>query len=311
MTGTFFAPFPYLTHSAFAIDGQYKTWPQPYAFWGAAPMNVVQKEVDRCLDAFEMILRTQTSPSETAAVILEPVLGEGGYVPSPPGFLKGLKAICAKHGILLIADEVQTGFGRTGSMFASDWIDDGVAPDILVCAKGLGNGYPISAIGTRQDLAISQPPGSMGGTYGGNAVACAAASAVLDAFEKEGVLQNTMNMEVLLRQGIAKVAARHPGLIREVRGRGLMIGVEFERGGGVLPSDVVAPGVTAGAIAAACHRQDLVILSCGPYDTLRFIPPLNINKDDLELGIKKFSDAADDYVAKAKDTASSLHARKN
>lgn len=185
---------------------------------------------------------------------------------------------------------MQTGFGRTGSMFASDWIDGGVSPDILVCAKGLANGYPISAIGTRSDLSIKQPPGSMGGTYGGNAVACAAALAVLETFEKENVLANVADREQQLRKGLKDIESKYPGIIREVRGRGLMIGVDFERGHGK------APGGTSAAIAGACHRRDMVILSCGPYDTLRFIPPLNISSEDMTIGIKKFEGAIEEYA---------------
>ena len=136
-------------------------------YWGATPADVAQMDVARCLANIELMLRTQTNPAETAAFMIEPVLGEGGYVPPPPGFLKGLRNIADKHGILLICDEVQTGFGRTGSFFASEWIDGGVRPDIIITAKGLANGFPLSAVGTRSDLASKQPGGSMGGTYGG------------------------------------------------------------------------------------------------------------------------------------------------
>ena len=175
-------------------------------------------------------------------------------------------------------------------MFASEWIDSGVHPDILVMAKGLANGFPISAVGSRSDLTIKQPPGCMGGTYGGNAVGCAAALAVLETFEKEKILTNVMSKEIEIRTLLLKVSDKYPGVIREVRGRGLMIGVELER----LPGK--APGVTAGLIAQACHHRDLVILSCGPYDTLRFIPPLNISSDELKQGIEIFSHAIQDVL---------------
>ena len=194
---------------------------------------------------------------------------------------------------MLIADEVQTGFGRTGTMFATEWIDGGVKPDILVMAKGLANGYPISAMGTREDLAITQPPGCMGGTYGGNAVGCAAALAVFEAFEKENVLDNVNKLQVELVQSLHKIQKKFPQVIREVRGNGLMIGVEFEN----LPGK--APGATAGAIATGCHNRDMVILTCGPYDTLRFIPPLNITSQDLHKGLKIFEEAVADVAAKA------------
>uniref|UniRef100_A0A7S0SRI1 Acetylornithine transaminase n=1 Tax=Chromulina nebulosa TaxID=96789 RepID=A0A7S0SRI1_9STRA len=293
MGGVHFTPFPYLTHSTNdrsnwlkhpSVDG--------FAYWGAAPRDVVDREVSNALAAFELLLRTQSSANETAAIIIEPVLGEGGYLPSPPGFLSGLRKICDKNGILLIADEVQTGFGRTGSLFACEWIDDGVSPDILVLAKGLGNGIPISAIGTRNELASRQPPGSMGGTYGGNAVGCAAALAVIDVFEEDNILDNVMTMENELRIGLSRVSSKHPGVIREIRGRGLMIGVEFER----LPGFTV--GGLASAVASRCHQKGLIILNCGPYDTLRFIPPLTISSKDIQLGVQIFDEAVAEVIRK-------------
>ncbi len=133
---------------------------------------------------------------------------------------------CARsNGILLIADEVQTGFGRTGAMFASEWMDNGVSPDILISAKGIANGFPLSAIASRGELAVKQTPGSMGGTYGGNAVSCAAALAVLRAFESEGVLANVAVMEKSLRSMLHKLRDETGAAIREVRGKGLMIGM--------------------------------------------------------------------------------------
>ena len=133
-------------------------------------------------------MKQQVAPSEVAAVILEPVLGEGGFVPAPHSFLKHLREWCDAHGALLIADEVQSGAGRTGSFYACEGA--GVQPDILTTAKGIASGYPLSAVISKAEIADKQPPGCMGGTYGGNAVACAAAIATLDVFEEEGVLEN-------------------------------------------------------------------------------------------------------------------------
>jgi len=292
MSGTVVAPFPYLTQGPFGVVGDKPVkWPlsaatvDGYSYWGAAPAEVAALDTERCLQHIELILRTQSAASETAAILIEPVLGEGGYVPAPPGFLKGLRSICDKNGILLIADEVQTGFGRTGTMFASEWLDGGVAPDIMTMAKGLGNGYPISGIATRSDLSDKQPPGSMGGTYGSNAVCCAAANAVLDAFEREGVLENVAARETELRTLLSGLSAKVPGLFREVRGKGLMIGVELNP----LPGFKV--GDTAYKVMAECHKRDLVILACGPYDTLRFIPALNVNSKELNEGFAIFADA--------------------
>jgi len=152
-------------------------------------------------------------------------------------------------------------------------------------AKGLGNGYPISGIATRSELSDKQPPGSMGGTYGSNAVCCAAANAVLDAFGTEGILDNVAAREIELRRLLSGLSAKVPGLIREVRGKGLMIGVEFNP----LPGFKV--GDTAYKIVNECTKRDLIILSCGPYDTLRFIPPLNISSKELNEGFAIFEEA--------------------
>ncbi len=298
MSGTFVAPFPYVTRGPYGRNDAPKNWPKHntvdgYEFWGAAPREVVDMDTERCLEAIELMLRTQTAPSETAGIILEPVLGEGGYVPAPPGFMTGLRKICDKHGIMLIADEVQSGFGRTGSMFACEWIDGGIRPDILISAKGLANGYPLSAVATRSEISAKQPPGSMGGTYGANAVSCVASLAVIEAFEKENVLKQTMESEKLFRTAIKDVNQRAPGFVREIRGRGLMLAAEFN------PIPGMNPGYTAGAVATACHNKDLLVMSTGPYDTIRFMPPLNIAKDDLLKGAKLFLDAVEE-VHKAK-----------
>lgn len=167
MPGVFVAPFPYLQHSPFDREDDLSEW---------------------CLREFELLLRQQTNPAETACAIIEPVQGEGGYVVPPKGFLKKLRIICQQHGILLVADEVQCGYGRTGTMFACEQLD--VTPDILIMAKGIANGFPLSAIASRKELMDTQQPGSMGGTYAGNAVSCAAAIAVLEVFEKENILEN-------------------------------------------------------------------------------------------------------------------------
>jgi len=295
-SGSIFSPFPYLTQGPYGINGAHKAWlpthdtVDGHAYWGSAPEAVAAQETQRCLDALELILRTQSAPSETAAILLEPVQGEGGYVPSPPGFLAGLREICDKHYILLIADEVQTGFGRTGTMFASEWIDGGVHPDILITAKGLANGYPLSAIATRTDIAAKQPLGSMGGTYGGNAISCAASLAVLNAFEAENILENIPARELIIRKRVMELMKKFPGLIREVRGKGLMIGLEFE------PLPGKKAGETAYAIMTECHRRDLLVLACGPYDCIRFIPALNIDLDTLNKGLDVFAEAFAEVV---------------
>ena len=143
-----------------------------------------------------MVLSQQTTPQETAAIILEPVLGEGGYVPAPPAFLRGLRDVCDKHGILLIIDEVQSGFGRTGKYFAIEYSN--VRPDIMIMAKGIANGFPLSGIVSSRKLMDTQAPGSVGGTYAGNAVACAAGVACAEVMQEENVLANVQARYILI-----------------------------------------------------------------------------------------------------------------
>src|SRR5699024_1943120 len=155
---------------------------------------------------------------------IEPVLGEGGYVPVPAAFLRGLRERADKHGILLVADEVQTGFGRTGRFWGLDHSQ--VRPDIVITAKGLASGFPLSAIAAPQALMEKAWPGSQGGTYGGNAVASAAALATLDVIQEEGLVENAARQGERLREGLTKIASSHPQ-IGDVRGRGLMQACEF------------------------------------------------------------------------------------
>ena len=141
-----------------------------------------------CLNQLSLLLSQQTAPRDTAALLIEPLLGEGGYVPAPAEFLRGVRELCDKHNILLIIDEVQSGFGRTGKMFNIEY--SGVRPDIMTMAKGLANGFPLSGVVSKKEYTDKLKPGSMGGTYAGNAVACAAAVAVADAFKEEKILEN-------------------------------------------------------------------------------------------------------------------------
>jgi 4-aminobutyrate aminotransferase len=163
----------------------------PYPYWhqlGVDSSTDSSTISAQCLNQLNLVLSQQTAPRDTAAILIEPLLGEGGYVPAPAEFLKGAREICDKHGILLIIDEVQSGFGRTGKMFNIEY--SGVRPDIMTMAKGLANGFPLSGVVSRKELTDKLKPGSLGGTYAGNAVACAAAVAVADTFREERILEN-------------------------------------------------------------------------------------------------------------------------
>ena len=246
MSGVFVMPFPYLSNGPYNTEATdrikgvvSKTGTKPGTgtdtgtntdvlpnYWGNISAEYVELHVERCLADVELMLKTQTAPSETAAILIEPILGEGGYLPCPPGYLKGLRELCDRHDLLLICDEVQTGFGRTGEMFACDWIDNGINPDILIAAKGIANGYPLSVVATRTELSSHQPGGSMGGTYGGNALSCVAALAVLETFKNENILDNVKSKHDELKKHISsKLTAKGFAAIKEVRGNGLMIGM--------------------------------------------------------------------------------------
>lgn len=204
----------------------------------------------------EVLFARLTEPSDVAAIFVEPIQGEGGYVVPPPGWLADLRALCDRHGILLVADEVQSGIGRTGTMWAIE--HDAVVPDIITAGKGLASGLPLAAMIARGDI-MDWGPGRHGSTFGGNPVACAAAAATL-ALVQDGLAANAATVGVELMAGLRDLATRQP-LIRDIRGRGLMIGVEFP------------DHDTAVAVEQACFHHGLLVLTCGP-SSIRLAPPL-------------------------------------
>jgi 4-aminobutyrate aminotransferase len=248
--------------------------PFPYELHGLS--------TEKCIEDLLLLFRQQVLPEEVACMIIEPVLGEGGYVPAPPKFLDQLRTICSEHGILLIIDEVQTGFGRTGKLFATT-----VEPDILVMAKGLASGFPLSAIATRAELADQQDPGTMGGTYAGNAVACAAAFATQHVIREEGLVENACAMGDILKAGLQRLKTTN-STIRDIRGSGLMVGVEFQ------PSTTLV----GKAVSQSCLDRGMLLLPASVYPTVRFIPPLTATKDEITLGLDIFEDALQDSRVK-------------
>jgi 4-aminobutyrate aminotransferase len=268
--------------------------PYPYAYrYGWNP----EETEDFCLREVEFLLETQTAPSETAAILVEPVLGEGGYVVPTPGFLKGLRRICDKHGILLITDEIQSGFGRTGRWFAVEHF--GATPDIMTMAKGLASGLPLSGIAARRELMERWIPGSHGGTYGGNALACAAAVATIRVIREERLLENATRMGTHLMERLRALQAEFPStgsghrpVIGDVRGLGLMIGAEFTAPDGSPATDL------AKAVGKGCLERHLLLLTCGPWgNTVRWIPPLTVTQEQVEEALVAFKDALMEAVA--------------
>ncbi|MCI0576576.1 MAG: aminotransferase class III-fold pyridoxal phosphate-dependent enzyme, partial [Chloroflexi bacterium] len=236
-----------------------------------------QTTVEFCLNELEFLLHSQTAPGETAAMVVEPVLGEGGYVPAPAAFLQGLRQLCDRHGILLILDEIQTGFGRTGRFFALE--QAGITPDILVMAKGLASGLPLSGLAASRALMSKWQPGTHGGTYGGNAVAAAAAVATIQVIRGEGLLDNAVARGQQLRDGLEELQVRWP-FLGDVRGPGLMVGVEIGVPGRGPDKDL------AGRIQAQCLAANMLLLTCGTYgNVIRWIPPLVVTEQQINDGL--------------------------
>ncbi len=221
-------------------------------------------------------------PEHVAAIIIEPVLGEGGYIVPPPGFLPRLREITRQHGILLIADEVQTGYGRTGEMFAVQHWD--VEPDILVIAKGIASGLPLSGLIAHREILDRLPPGSHGGTYGGNVVACAAANATLDVIEDENLVANSRERGAQFLAGLRDLGAKYRS-VGDVRGLGLMLALEFVKpgeGDGRVPDPEVTKRVQAEALA-----RKLIVLTAGTYvNVVRIIPPLVTTSEEVEQALR-------------------------
>jgi 4-aminobutyrate aminotransferase len=224
-----------------------------------------------------------------AAVIVEPVLGEGGYVVPPAGFLPRLREITRELGILLIADEVQTGFGRTGKMFAVQ--HQNVEPDILVMAKGIASGLPLSGIIARKDLLATWAPGTHGGTYGGNVVACAAALATLDVMEDEKLVENAAARGTQMLAGLRALAAGRPA-IGDVRGLGLMLALEFVKPGE--GDGRVGDAEAVKRVIAEANKRKLLLLSAGSYaQVIRIIPPLVTTGEEIYLALKILGESLD------------------
>jgi 4-aminobutyrate aminotransferase len=250
----------------------------PYCYCAAGGPHAIEACTCDWEERLDLLFHQLIFPDRVAAVIVEPVLGEGGYVVPPPTFLPRLREITRRHGILLIADEVQTGFGRTGELFAVRHWD--VEPDILVMAKGIASGLPLSGILARRELLERWAPGAHGGTYGGNVVSCAAANATLDVIEDEGLVANAAARGRQLLDGLRTVQGHFPSL-GDVRGLGCMVGLEFVRpgrGDGRVPD----PDVVKRVLAAALER-DLIVLSAGSYgQVVRIIPPLITTADEVD-----------------------------
>lgn len=236
---------------------------------------------ERALEALDEVFATQIAPDRVAAIIIEPVQGDGGFLPAPAPFLKALREITKRHGIVLIADEIQTGFGRTGKLFGFE--HSGIQPDLVTVAKSLAGGFPLSGVVGRADIMDAPLPGGLGGTYGGNAVSCAAALAVLEAFEKDGLLDRAEKLGQRLQAGLCEVAKKH-SVIGNVRGLGFMQAIEL-----VTDQKTKTPDPDrAQRVIDNARARGLLVIKCGVHrNVIRFLAPLVVSDEDLEkaLGI--------------------------
>jgi len=235
------------------------------------------------LEALDSLFSAVIAPSQVAGIVIEPVLGEGGYHPAPASFLRALRARCDEHGILLIADEVQCGYARTGRMWGFEHA--GIVPDVVVVAKAIANGLPLSAIVSSRELQERWGRGAHGSTFGGNPVACAAGIAVLEVIRDEDLVANAATRGAELSAGLAKVAAEDDR-IGDIRGPGLMVGVEFRN-----PAAGAPDGALPDRLMAACGDNGLLVLSCGPvHETIRWIPPIDVTAAEIAEAVEIFGE---------------------
>jgi 4-aminobutyrate aminotransferase/(S)-3-amino-2-methylpropionate transaminase len=248
--------------------------PAPYPYRGVS--------TEDALHGLELLFKQDVDPKEVACVVLEPVQGEGGFIPMPPEFIHALRELCDVHGIVYVDDEVQAGCGRTGTIWAIERYE--VEPDLLVSGKTLGGGLPLAGVTGRADLMDAPHPGGLGGTFGGNPVACAAALAVLDELSAPGFRERAEQIAKLLRTRLDEIAAKHP-IVGEVRGLGAMLALELTE----------QNGDASRAVTTAAREKGLVLLSCGLYgNVIRLLPPLSATDEELERGLGILEEALGD-----------------
>jgi 4-aminobutyrate aminotransferase/(S)-3-amino-2-methylpropionate transaminase len=263
--------------------------PFPYAY----RMHMTAQEAsDYCIQELERMFSSDIAPEQVAAVVIEPVQGEGGFIVAPPGFLRTLKMVCEKYGILFVADEIQSGFCRTGKMFAVE--HDEVAPDLMIIAKSMGAGMPISGVVGRAEIMDAPLPGMLGGTYSGNPVACAAALAVLDLYEKEDYAARSREIGHAVMERFLRLQESIP-FIGDVRGLGGMVAMELVKDRTSREPDAHS----ASDILVAAHQRRLVLIKAGIYDNvIRVLVPLCVSDEQLKQGLDIFEEAVTN-VAKA------------
>jgi len=268
-------------HGPFLPDTYVSRFPSVYRGYGGDEAAAVEG----ALASLRQMLSEQVPPQSVAAFLIEPVQGEGGYDPAPAAFMQGLREIADRHGILLIADEIQSGLGRTGRMWAYEHSD--IVPDVVCLAKGIANGLPLAAVVSSSELMRRWGAGSHGSTFGGNPVSCAAGVAVLETIAEEGLVANAAARGAELTAGLQAIAAEDPR-IGDIRGPGLMIGVEFVQDRETREPD----GAIGDALIARCADQGLLLLTCGRFhNVIRWIAPLDVTSAEIHQGLGIFRNA--------------------
>ncbi|MFT5138828.1 MAG: 4-aminobutyrate aminotransferase/(S)-3-amino-2-methylpropionate transaminase [Lysobacterales bacterium] len=253
----------------------------PEIYHAPFPAQYLGISADDSMKALESLFKNDIEAERVAAIIIEPVQGEGGFYPMPDGFLSRLREICDRHGIVLIADEVQTGFGRTGKMFACQY--ENVQPDIMTLAKGIAGGYPLAAVVGKQEIMDAPDPGGLGGTFAASPPACAAALAVLDILERESLVDRANEVGARLTAGLQKLALNYPDRIGDVRSLGAMVAMEL-----VVNGDVNQPDAElTAALSKRAGEMGLLIIACGVRgNVIRILAPLTIPFDHLDEGLE-------------------------
>jgi len=254
-------------------------------FHAPFPIECHGISVKDSLKAIENLFKVDIAPTDVAAIIVEPIQGEGGFYSAPTEFLVALRELCDEQGIVLIADEIQTGFGRTGKMFNMEYAH--VEPDLITMAKGIAGGFPLSAVVGKSDIMDAPLPGGLGGTYGGSPVACAAALSVLDIIKEENLIQRANEIGDLFNEKLTLLKNEYPALILDVRNKGAMIAIEL-----VIDGDSEQPNsALTQAIIANAAKHGLVLLACGFYgNVIRFLPALTASNELVEEGLDKFTE---------------------
>ena len=268
-----FGPFPAEIYHA----------PYPIEYHGVS--------VEDSLKALNMLFKVEISPEDVAAIIVEPIQGEGGFYIAPTEFMQALRQLCDEHGIVLVVDEIQTGFGRTGKFFCSEYSD--IEPDLITTAKGMAGGFPIAGVVGKADIMDAPLPGGLGGTYAGSPVGCAAALAVIETMKEEGLVERANQIGVQFIESLEKLQKQYSDRIGEVRNKGAMIAIELVKNGNADEPDAEL----CKALVSAASKKGLILLSCGLYaNVIRFLPALTISNDIIQEGLAIFAECFEEQV---------------